>query len=402
MKTVGTESVSSAVRRQEQPERSLARLERAAGISESTSETSRRRPQSSPLMSLNTSFEATAAPWRSYSTSVLVHAGIIALLFLITFPLAQQLKPPSQRFVLVLPQLQPYRPKLVTAPHIKPPMPVIKAAVIPPPVVKPHEIKPQVIAPAPVIKEVAAVRVPKIEAAAPPAPPPPKPEVHTGVFAKPELAKGAPVANQVKTGGFGDPNGARPNAQSSTPSTLAKLGSFDLPEGEAKGGAAGPGVVGQTSFGSLGDPNGVPGGTGHRGTVRSSGFGDGTGAGTARNGQPGTVHAGGFGDASAQGPAGAQRAAVTQPTSTPAEILFKPKPIYTQEARELKLEGQVALEVVFQASGTVRITRVMRGLGHGLDEAAEQAAQQVRFRPATRGGVAVDTNATLYITFQLT
>jgi TonB family protein len=82
--------------------------------------------------------------------------------------------------------------------------------------------------------------------------------------------------------------------------------------------------------------------------------------------------------------------------------LFKPKPVYTQEARDLKLEGQVSLEVIFQASGVVRVIRVLHGLGHGLDEAAEQAAQQIRFRPATRAGVPVDTAATLYITFQVT
>ncbi len=417
MKTVPTESLSSSVRKYEQSERSLAALGKAIKSSGSISGLPpQQKPRASmrpaaPLaasspMSLNTTFEPTAAPWRSYSTSVLVHAAIIAFLFIITFPLTEQLKRPTQRLVLFMPQLQAFKPKLVT-PRIKPPTlvikPIVKAAVIPPPVVKPREIKPQMMA-APVIKEMAAVRVPvpKIEAAAPAAPPPPKPEVRTGVFTNPERAKGATVPNQIKTGGFGDPNGARPNPQSSSPSMMAKLGGFDLPEGEAKGGAAGRGVVGQTSFGSLGDPNGVPGGTGHRGTVRSSGFGDGTGAGVAHVGQPGTVHASGFGDASAQSPSGTQRAAVAQPTSTPAEILFKPKPVYTQEARNLKLEGQVSLEVVFQASGTVRIVRVIRGLGHGLDEAAEQAAQQVRFRPATRGGAAVDTSATLYITFQLT
>ncbi len=101
-------------------------------------------------------------------------------------------------------------------------------------------------------------------------------------------------------------------------------------------------------------------------------------------------------------PAASQTAARSQPASAPAEILFKPKPVYTREARDLKLEGQVSLEVVFQSSGVVRIIRVLHGLGHGLDEAAEQAAQQIRFRPATRAGVPVDTTATLYITFQVT
>ena len=83
------------------------------------------------------------------------------------------------------------------------------------------------------------------------------------------------------------------------------------------------------------------------------------------------------------------------------EILFKPRPVYTPEARSQRVEGQVALEVVFLSDGSVRVVRVIHGLGHGLDQSAKAAAQQVRFRPATRGGVAVDTNGTIYITFEL-
>jgi TonB family protein len=95
-------------------------------------------------------------------------------------------------------------------------------------------------------------------------------------------------------------------------------------------------------------------------------------------------------------------ARATSPTVTPVEILFKPKPVYSQEARNLRLEGQVELNVIFTATGSVRVMSVIHGLGHGLDEAAQQAAMQVRFKPATRDGVPVDTNATIYITFQLT
>ena len=91
-----------------------------------------------------------------------------------------------------------------------------------------------------------------------------------------------------------------------------------------------------------------------------------------------------------------------EPAMTPVEILSKPKPVYTDEARNLKLEGQVSLEVLFLSNGSMRIVRVVHGLGHGLDEAAEQAAMQVRFRPAMRGGIPVDTSATIRITFQLT
>jgi TonB family protein len=68
----------------------------------------------------------------------------------------------------------------------------------------------------------------------------------------------------------------------------------------------------------------------------------------------------------------------------------------------LKLEGEVSLEVVFAADGSVQVVRVVRGLGHGLDESAQRAASQIRFRPSTRDGVPVDTRATIHITFELT
>jgi TonB family protein len=87
--------------------------------------------------------------------------------------------------------------------------------------------------------------------------------------------------------------------------------------------------------------------------------------------------------------------------ATPVEITFKPNPIYTQEARDLKLEGEVLLEVEFEAGGQLHVKRVVRGLGHGLDEAAIVAANKIRFKPATRDGQTVDSTAILHVVFQL-
>jgi TonB family protein len=57
--------------------------------------------------------------------------------------------------------------------------------------------------------------------------------------------------------------------------------------------------------------------------------------------------------------------------------------------------------LVFLASGTVQVNHVVKGLGHGLDEAAIRAAQQIKFKPALQGGVPVDFPATVHIVFQL-
>ena len=89
------------------------------------------------------------------------------------------------------------------------------------------------------------------------------------------------------------------------------------------------------------------------------------------------------------------------PPQTPVEVLFKPKPDYTDEARKLKLEGEVLVHVLFTAAGEVRVLDVIRGLGHGLDENALRAAQQIKFKPAMRDGQPVDSTATVHIVFQL-
>jgi hypothetical protein len=44
---------------------------------------------------------------------------------------------------------------------------------------------------------------------------------------------------------------------------------------------------------------------------------------------------------------------------------------------------------------------VVKSLGHGLDQAAEQAATQIRFKPALRDGKPEDYPATLRIQFRL-
>ena len=85
----------------------------------------------------------------------------------------------------------------------------------------------------------------------------------------------------------------------------------------------------------------------------------------------------------------------------PVQILAKPRPAYSAEARRLQIEGEVLIEILFAASGEARVIRLLRGLGHGLDENALAAARAIRFRPAERAGAPVDSTATIHILFQL-
>jgi TonB family protein len=328
--------------------------------------------------------------WQSYATSSAIHVVVISALFLVTFPAMKEMAQP-EHVSMVDPVLPVYKPKVVEQPvvrrrvilnePVKPVLPPRKF--IPPPVVKAPQVKAVQIAKAPEIQApLASQHAPEIKMEAPA---PPKPIVTTGVFKSEEAAKGPRIPNQVKTGGFGDPNGVHPS-DNSRPSalTMARVGSFDMPSGGGQGGGGGhaqSGGVRAAGFGSMGDPNGVPGGTGLHASIKTGAFGD---------------------SAPAPRPVQSFQQQNTAPATTPVEILFKPRPAYTTEAKQIGLEGQVSLDVIFTADGSVKVLRVVRGLGHGLDEAAQQAAAQVRFRPATRGGVPVDTNATIYISFQIT
>jgi TonB family protein len=132
------------------------------------------------------------------------------------------------------------------------------------------------------------------------------------------------------------------------------------------------------------------------GAVSTGGFG--SGAPAARQAVSGQVQTAGFDRANAVQPA---VAAPAQPIDRPVEITFKPTPEYTDDARSARIEGTVSLELEFTAAGDVRVLRVVRGLGHGLDEAAERAALRIRFKPAQSGDRPVDSRATVHITFRL-
>lgn len=72
--------------------------------------------------------------------------------------------------------------------------------------------------------------------------------------------------------------------------------------------------------------------------------------------------------------------------SSKARILSRPAPLYTEEARQQQVSGVVVLRAVFRADGRVTDIRSVSGLPHGLTEKAVEAAQKIKFAPATVGG----------------
>jgi TonB family protein len=215
----------------------------------------------------------------------------------------------------------------------------------------------------------------------------PREPVKTGVMTTGSAAP-ATVSlplSKVQTGGFGDPQGLPGEGNPNKAANIARLGSPALPPGPGYG-------------------NGTGGANGVRGTVASAGFGNGVaipppgGSSVPR----GEVKAGGFAAATVDNEEAKPKAAAPAAAAVqPVVILEKPNPVYSDEARKLAIEGEVLVEVVFPAAGPVRVGRVIKGLGHGLDEAAIRAAEQIRFKPALQAGQPVDFPATVHIVFQL-
>jgi len=284
--------------------------------------------------------------------------------------------------LIPMPALRPEpEPIKVKPAEVKPrPLPEVKVAEFEQPkLVVPREMRreaPQPVeAPKVVVNQFAAPQI-KIATAA-------RPQlVHTGDF-QPTGSSQVPTVkapiDQVQTGGFGDPNGLPGTGRQGAKLYAASLGSFDAPAGPGQG-------------------NGSGGAKGIKGTVASADFG--TGVATAPKGGGGQVQTGGFGSEQVvhQGP---KVVAVETGLTTPVEITFKPSPVYTAEARSLKIEGEVLLEMSFGANGTLQVNKVVRGLGHGLDEAAEAAASKIRFKPALKNGQPVDSTAIVHVVFQL-
>jgi len=135
------------------------------------------------------------------------------------------------------------------------------------------------------------------------------------------------------------------------------------------------------------------------GTVRRAGFENASTADAVA--APRLLAHAGFSDATVASGSGASASAAVSPVTRPVEILSKPKPVYTEEARGRRIEGEVLLQVMFAASGQVHVLATVRGLGYGLDDNAVAAAEAIHFRPAERAGVAVDSTAVVHIVFQL-
>lgn len=339
-------------------------------------------------------------------TSLVVQIALGAFFVILPVMFPQRLIPHMMYMVTAI-ELPPSYVAAPPPPPKPPKPPVVKAKAEPPPPppapVEPPPRRPNVLrvftpavaAAKPKPKEVNEAELPKVndtfkplkmELAENNQPAKPREAVKTGLMTG---GSSAPATidkplDKVQTGGFGDPDGAAAIGTTSKRTNINSFGSPALP--------AGPGYG-----------NGTGGANGARGTVASTGFGNGVAIPPPSAKRSGGVQSTGFADQNQQIIEAPKKKANDDSAAVePVVILEKPKPVYTQEAIKLNLEGEVLLDVIFMASGNeVHVNRVVKGLGHGLDEAAVRAAQQIKYKPALSNGHPVDFPAVAHIVFQI-
>jgi TonB family protein len=281
--------------------------------------------------------------------SVVVHA--IGAVVLIVVPIRASERPPTARSRSIGAFVMP-----ATALVKLPPVPVVVPRLPAPPV------------PPRPMRELARAEVPKPLPVAPVIAKPVEPALAAASAPVVERPIERPVQRPPETGLFERTNSARTSQAEAAVTT----GGFGTAAASPRGAA--------------------------NGAVTTGGFSNGPPA--PRAPANGEVQTAAF-DRRASAPAQPFVAAVTKPIDRPVEIVFKPTPEYTDEARSARIEGTVSLELEFTAAGDVRVLRVVRGLGHGLDEAAQRAALHIRFKPAQSDNRPVDSRATVHITFRL-
>lgn len=87
--------------------------------------------------------------------------------------------------------------------------------------------------------------------------------------------------------------------------------------------------------------------------------------------------------------------------TTPPRGLRTPNPDYTDAARIARFKGNLILQVTISAEGRPLDLRVVRGLPFGLNRSSLETVRTWTFQPATIGGVPVQTQVPVEVTFRL-
>ncbi len=256
------------------------------------------------------------------------------------------------------PPIKPLPPTPTVAPKIKMPTPPVP----PPPMVKPLPIpqpKPIDLPPAPPKRVTPPPAPVHVNLGVATAASVPNHDAHPtavrlGEATNPLRPLSGPAVSNVNLGNAGMPGMNRGNTGNGARATAVNLGS------------------GSTNGSMNGRDNAV-------GPVRGVSLGSGAGPMNSRNfAAVKPVQLGTPPPPPAQHRFGAEQLSA----ATPPKITFKPEPVYTEDAKQHHIQGDAVVKVIFHANGTIQVLGLVRGLGYGLDQPAEEVARGIRFRPA--------------------
>ena len=82
-------------------------------------------------------------------------------------------------------------------------------------------------------------------------------------------------------------------------------------------------------------------------------------------------------------------------------LIHSVAPQFSKEARNAKIAGNVLVNLVVDQNGIPTNVRIVRGIGHGLDEKALEAVSKYKFKPAMEHGQPVPVEINVVINFQI-
>jgi TonB family protein len=327
-------------------------------------------------------------------TSVVVNTTIVILLCLI----GAAAKKVHDKHVLLTSLTEPIPVKKQEAEKPKP-----KPKVPEPPKIEPPKI------------EQPKLEMPKIQQVKVDMPKPPTPQVHMDVklpvLAAAPLKVNAPPAprvianlnpqaaavpnndrhpSPVMVGTLNNPLKVDPNSRTTTKINMGNQGVPGMPAGNTGHGPRS--LVGTMGSGA---PNGYDVNGKSRAAVAVQGLTTGVpgGQGHARTATAVAI---------APMVAAPQVAQVQRPAggeSKPISVTSKPAAHCTDDAKKNHIEGQVSVSAMFSTRGTVQVLGIVRPLGHGLDQEAENVVRGIQFKPSTVGGQPVDQKTVINVNF---
>jgi protein TonB len=283
-------------------------------------------------------------------------------------PPKPRIEPPKMPKLPDVPKIEVQTPK-ITVPDVKVPEPLK-------PVVKMDAPKP-VILPAPP-KQVVAMAAPKVVNLA---------------AANAAVVNNSPHPSAVALGSTSNP--IAPSSERVSNVNLGNKGMAGMPSSNT-----GMGRPSAVNLAGSGQPGGSMNGTGARGVQGVKlGVPGGTGPMNATGRVAGPVNLAVNTPPPAARPMGQSAEA---PHHSAPKVIYKPKPEYTEEAKQMHLEGTVTVHIHVLPNGSVEVVGVTNGLGHGLDESAKRAVLATKFEPATdASGHPIEWDGFVNVAFQL-